>query len=61
MKNEERKNIVSCLGEDRKNHLKINWKDTTLCGTKSLKFGFDPNYYSCGECDYFEIDNDKNN
>ena len=52
---EEKVNVIDCVGMDGKNHYKVSWSDKTLCGHKVYKNGEVKNQrgwrYGCWECD----------
>lgn len=52
----EKYNLIDCLGVDGINHIKISWKNETLCGMRVYKNDFQFKYYSCGTCDAIQDD-----
>lgn len=50
---EQKANIIECIGVDDKRHVCVAWEDTTLCGVNIKKKGDDKLHrYSCFYCTY---------
>lgn len=49
------KDIIDCIGIDRKQHRCYRWADVTLCGVKVLRkkyLKYDWQLFSCYPCTY---------